>query len=66
MATKKSTFPGLHDCTRVGCLAHAQKILLRSELCPQEREAAAILLLMGKLFAVEKESRDGLERLDTD
>ena len=44
---------------RAGCLAHVRRKFndaLKLDL--QDREAAAVLLLMGKLYAVEKEARE--------
>ena len=43
---------------RAGCLAHVRRKFNDAlKLDPQDREAAAVLLLMGKLYAVEKEAR---------
>ncbi len=44
---------------RAGCLAHVRRKFNDAlKLDPQDREAAAVLLLMGKLYAVEKEARE--------
>jgi transposase len=43
---------------RVGCLAHVRRKFRDAlKLDSQDRAAAAVLLLMGKLYAVEKEAR---------
>ena len=43
---------------RVGCLAHVRRKFRDTlKLDSQDRAAAAVLLLMGKLYAVEKEAR---------
>ena len=50
---------GAPDIVRAGCLAHARRKFNDAlKLDPQDREAAAVLLLMGKLYAVEKEARE--------
>ena len=49
---------GAPGMVRAGCLAHARRKFNDAlKLDPQDREAAAVLLLMGKLYAVEKEAR---------
>src|SRR5258705_12334457 len=49
---------GAPGMVRAGCLAHVRRKFNDAlKLDPKDREAAAILLLMGKLYAVEKEAR---------
>jgi hypothetical protein len=44
---------------RVGGVAHVRRKFNHAlKLDPQDRVAAAVLLLMGKLYAVEKEARE--------
>ena len=48
---------GAPGIVRAGCLAHVRRKFNDAlKLDPQDREAAAVLLLMGKLYAVEKEA----------
>jgi transposase len=50
---------GAPGIVRAGCLAHVRRKFNDAlKLDPQDREAAAVLLLMGKLYAVEKEARE--------
>jgi transposase len=50
---------GAPGIVRAGCLAHVRRKFADAlKLDPQDREAAAVLLLMGKLYAVEKEARE--------
>jgi transposase len=50
---------GAPGMVRVGCLAHVRRKFADAlKLDPQDREAAAVLLLMSKLYAVEKEARE--------
>jgi transposase len=51
---------GAPGMVRVGCLAHVRRKFADAfKLDPQQdREAAAVLLLMGKLYAVEKEAHE--------
>ena len=49
---------GAPGMVRAGCLAHARRKFNDAlKVNPQNREAAAVLVLMGKLYAVEKEAR---------
>jgi hypothetical protein len=49
---------GAPGMVRAGCLAHARRKFNDAlKLDPKDRQAAAVLLLMGKLYAVEKEAR---------
>lgn len=49
---------GAPGMIRAGCLAHVRRKFNDAlKLDPQDRAAAAVLLLMGKLYAVEKEAR---------
>jgi transposase len=46
---------GAPGIVRAGCLAHVRRKFADAlKLDPQDREAAAVLLLMGKLYAVER------------
>ena len=50
---------GAPGMVRAGCLAHVRRKFANAlKIDPQDREAAAVLLLMGKLYAVEKEARE--------
>ena len=50
---------GAPGMVRLGCLAHVRRKFADAlQLDPQDREAAAVLLLMGKLYAVEKEAHE--------
>ncbi|HET7238410.1 MAG TPA: IS66 family transposase, partial [Terrimicrobiaceae bacterium] len=50
---------GAPGMIRAGCLAHVRRKFNDAlKLDPQDREAATVLLLMGKLYAVEKEARE--------
>src|SRR4030095_6847309 len=54
--TKRIGSPGI---VRARCLAHVRRKFADAlKLDPQDREAAAVLLLMGKLYAVEREARE--------
>ena len=49
---------GAPGIVRAGCLAHVRRKFNDAlKLDPKDREAAAVLLLLGKLYAVEKEAR---------
>ena len=50
---------GAPGMVRAGCLAHVRRKFNDAlKLDPQDREAAAVLLLMGKLYAVENQARE--------
>jgi transposase len=50
---------GAPGIVRAGCLAHVRRKFNDAlKLDPEDREAAAVLLLMGKLYTVEKEARE--------
>jgi transposase len=50
---------GAPEIVRAGCLAHVRRKFNDAlKLDPKDREAAGVLLLMGKLYALEKEARE--------
>ena len=50
---------GAPQMVRAGCMAHARRKFNDAlKLDPQDREAASVLAIMAKLYAVEKEARE--------